>query len=169
MPKTPTNLRALKGFCDNRPRDEGEPVFERKLLPCPAMYHPDSIHAAVWKKLAKIVYDMGVSTEMDELSLQWLVEPVAEYWFAWHQVYVPDVMGGDTTILVYEPYYEKTTQGMNAGGDVLDTCEKKFKPAVRLMENTWKRAQSQMIQFGMTPAARTKVIFASTCLDKAAG
>lgn len=157
MAKTPTNIAELRGNPGRRPLPEGEPQLELKLLPCPDFYHEDSIHRRVWDELALVLFNMGVLTEGDELALQWLVEPVAEYWHAWRMVYVEDLLGGDRSKVIYEPFYEKVTQGKNASGDVIDTYEQKFKPAVKLMESTWKRAQVQMIQFGMTPAARTKV------------
>lgn len=132
---TPTPLKLVKGNPGKRPLNESEPVPIR-ALPSPPVHMSDEATVA-WGRLAKLLDQMGVLTEADGFGLERLAETYAE-------------------ILRYRSLIEADGETYTTKGTSGDTLIK-ANPAVAMLADADRRFKSYLVEFGLTPAARTKV------------
>ena len=131
-PPKPSALKRLQGTdrADQRNGNEPEPNLLADLNP-PAHLAPAS--AAVWRQLAPMLRRIGVLTEADVLALEMLCDSVADYRRARSQ-------RGDEFVEL-----------SSKGNEVL----KQLHVAMAMSS---KRAEGLMASFGMSPAARSRVM-----------
>jgi P27 family predicted phage terminase small subunit len=63
----PTHLKLLEGNLGRRPPNLGEPKPRRAIPTCPAHLCPSA--KSEWKRIACLLYSLGVLTELDRASL----------------------------------------------------------------------------------------------------
>ncbi|WP_241648904.1 phage terminase small subunit P27 family [Rosenbergiella collisarenosi] len=134
-PKTPTPLRVINGNPSKRPINKSEPKPPTGVPPTPKHF---SKQEKYWfKRLGEELDCMGVITTLDGMALELLIGAYVE-WRTHRDVLDEE---GET--------YTTTTMT----GDKLI----KAHPRVGMMADAWKRLRGMMSEFGMTPAARSKV------------
>jgi P27 family predicted phage terminase small subunit len=90
-----------------------------------------------YERLARIVDPMRVGTEADGLALELAASALAEYEAA------------ARVILADGPTYEARTEA----GAIMHRA----RPEQAIAADAWRRAMSMLLQFGLTPASRSKV------------
>lgn len=129
-PPVPTALRILRGNPGRRPLPENEPTPE------PGADMPDDLSpgaAKHWSKVAKQLDDAGVLTQMDGMALALYCETYARWKHANDQV------------VKFGPVV-KAPSGFPIQSPFLAIANKAHNQMVKLL-----------IEFGMTPSARTRV------------
>ncbi len=132
---TPTALKLVKGNPGKRAINKKEPKPRAKAPTCPA--HLSVKAKAVWRKLCTLLGKMGVMTEADGLALERLCDCYAD-------------------ILACRELIERdgrtyTTIDQNANTLI------KNNPAVNQLRAADAQFKSYLVEFGLTPAARSKV------------
>lgn len=130
--KDPANLAKLKGQPGHRPLNPNEPIVQDTGLPKPPK-DLDDPEIEIWDSLAQMLYDMGVFRDPDIEELAMLCRAKVRYMDASEQ-------------LKEEGYVSDGAQG----GRILN-------PLVRVMEQAANEMHRIRQNFGMTPAARTKI------------
>ncbi|MFL1908386.1 phage terminase small subunit P27 family [Plesiomonas shigelloides] len=131
----PTHLKVVTGNPGNRKLNDQEPK-PRREVPSPPEHLTDWGKMA-WVKVSLLLDDMGVLTVADSLALERLCDIYA------------DILQLRETIAIEGRTYTTKTQ-MN---DFLI----KANPAVAMLADADRRFKSYLVEFGLTPAARTKV------------
>lgn len=136
----PSAVRKAKGNPSKRPLPE-EPET-RPATGVPPFWALETwaeggVASREWDRLYPIVSAMGVLTESDEDALALLCASVAEY------VEAQRVLNEEGTT------YTKTT---DRGGESIVA-----RPESQVSADAWRRAQSMLAHFGLTPSSRTKV------------
>lgn len=131
----PTALKLVTGNPGKRALNKKEPKPRSKTPTCPA--HLDVKAKAVWKKLCVLLKGMGVLTEADGLALERLCDCYAD-------------------ILACRELIERdgrtyTTIDQNANILI------KNNPAANQLRAADAQFKSYLVEFGLTPAARSKV------------
>mgnify|MGYP000935816214 CR=1 FL=1 len=142
---TPTILRLVKGNPGRRKINKREPKPRRVVPSCPA-YLSDSGKIA-WGRLTVILDRIGVLTEADALALERLCDCYSD-------------------ILASRELIERdgrTYRTVNESGQEL----MKANPAVAQLRAAESAFRSYLIEFGLTPAARSKVTAAPDANKKA--
>lgn len=129
---TPTKLKILKGNPGRRPLNPHEPAPRaRRSLAPPAWL--EGAAAAEWRRLAPVLFRLGLLTEIDDAALA----QYCELWARWRQA--------ETALRKH---------GMviagNKGTPVLS-------PYVAIANRALSQMRALLIEFGMTPSARTRV------------
>jgi len=132
---TPTALKLVKGNPGKRAINKAEPKPERIIPKCPR--HLDKHGKAVWRKLSEMLDRMGVLTEADAYTLERLCDCYS------------DILDCRALIARDGRTYEVSTPG----GDTLI----KGHPAVNQLRAADAQFKSYLVEFGLTPAARSKV------------
>lgn len=132
---TPSALKLVTGNPGKRPLNKKEPKPRTKVPVCPP--HLDAKGKTVWKKLCTLLRRMGVMTEADGLALERLCDCYAD-------------------ILACRDLIERdgrtyTTIDQNANTLI------KNNPAVNQLRAADAQFKSYLVEFGLTPAARSKV------------
>jgi P27 family predicted phage terminase small subunit len=131
----PTHLKVLEGNKGKRAINKREPQPRRELPSCPA--HLSDEAKVAWGRMSVLLDRMGVLTEADAYALERGCAVYAE-------------------ILAYQELVEqegatyKTTS--TQGGTVI-----KANPAVAMLADADRRFKAWLVEFGLTPAARSKV------------
>ena len=131
----PSALKLVKGNPGRRRVNKKEPKPKQVRPKQPATLNADGKRA--WKKLCELLENMGVLTEADGYALERLVECYAE------------VLECKSLIRKHGRTYETT----NMQGDVMHRA----RPEVGQLADADKRFRGYLIEFGLTPAARSKV------------
>lgn len=131
----PTALRLVEGNPGKRAINKKEPKPRKEIPACPA--HLPDVAKVAWGKLCVILDRMGVLTEADAMALERAVGCYAEL-MAYQELVAAD---GAT-------YKTVST----AGETVI-----KGNPAVAMLSDADRRFKSYLVEFGLTPAARSKV------------
>lgn len=132
---TPTALKLVKGNPGKRAINKREPKPKAKALTCPA--HLSVKARAVFRKLNTLLNKMGVMTEADGLALERLCDCYAD-------------------ILACRELIERdgrTYKTVDQNGNTLV----KNNPAVNQLRAADAQFKSYLVEFGLTPAARSKV------------
>jgi P27 family predicted phage terminase small subunit len=132
---TPTALKLVTGNPGKRALNKKEPKPRVKAPTCPA--HLDAKGKAIWKKLCALLKAMGVLTEADGFALERLVA-----------CYV-DIQECRELIERDGRTYETIDQNSNT--------LIKNNPAVNQLRAADAQFKSYLVEFGLTPAARSKV------------
>ena len=133
-PKTPTHLRLVKGNPSKRAINKNEPKPPSGVPPIPKHFNKQEKY---WfKRIGEELDAMGVMSSMDAKALELLIEAYTEY-----------RQHCDT---LDESGYTYTTE--SEGGTLI-----KAHPVAAMKADAWKRIRAMLGEFGMTPAARSKV------------
>lgn len=141
----PTVLKLVAGNPGKRKTNKTEPKPKRSIPSCPA--HLKDEAKVAWGRLCTLLDRMGLLTEADSFSLERLCGCYAEILAC--QVLID--RDGRT-------YTTKTMQG--------ETLIK-ANPAVGMLGDADRRFKSYLIEFGLSPAARSKVHGANDPEEKA--
>lgn len=131
----PTHLKVVTGNPGKRKLNDQEPKPPREV-PSPPEHLTDWGKMA-WVKVSLLLDGMGVLTTADSLALERLCDIYAE------------ILQLRETIAIEGRTYTTKTQM----GDFLI----KANPAVAMLADADRRFKSYLVEFGLTPAARTKV------------
>lgn len=132
---SPTKLRVVQGNRGKRPINKKEPKPLRKLPPAPE--HLTAIAREAWDRFAPMLFKLGVLTEADVIGLERLAECYAE-------------VRTLAEVIEKEGHtYETTTQT----GDMIV----RRRPESAQLADADKRLRAYLVEFGLTPAARSKV------------
>lgn len=131
----PTHLRVVAGNAGKRPLNKLEPK-PRRELPSPPAHMSDAARVA-WGRLTVILDRMGVLTEADAYALERLAELYAE------MVALSEVIAAEGRT------YETVTE---TGSSIF-----RPRPEVAMLADADRRFRAYLIEFGLTPAARSKV------------
>jgi P27 family predicted phage terminase small subunit len=132
---TPTALKLVKGNPGKRATNKKEPKPAREIPSCPA--HLADEAKVAWGRLTVLLDRMGVLTEADAFALERLCDCYAD-------------------ILACRELIERdgrtyTTLDQNSNTLI------KNNPAVNQLRAADAQFKSYLVEFGLTPAARTKV------------
>lgn len=130
----PTALKLISGNAGKRAVNKKEPKPKRLIPSCPA-YLSDSGKVA-WGRLSVLLDRMGVLTEADSAALERLCDCYS------------DILECRELIERDGRTYTNTSQG----GTLI-----KGNPAVAMLSDADKRFKGYLIEFGLTPSARSKV------------
>jgi P27 family predicted phage terminase small subunit len=134
-PRTPTHLKLVTGNPGKRAMPKNEPKPKRKMPARPP--HLSEGAKKAWNQLSKLLFRMGVLTEADGFALEQLCETRAE------------ILEAQQTIAEEGRYQHVTTK---AGGEMI-----RLHPAVTQKGDAERRYRAWLNEFGLTPAARSKV------------
>jgi P27 family predicted phage terminase small subunit len=133
--RKPSNLRYLHGDPGKRAPNTLEPKPEEGR-PKPPDWLSRKAKIA-WAELADVLEEMHVLTVADRRALELLCDAYSE----WREARAIVDLEGET--------YETTT----AHGSTV----RKAEPAVAIAADAWRRVRAMLAEFGLTPAARSKV------------
>lgn len=132
---TPTELKLVRGNPGKRPINKSEPQPARRIPSAPD--HLSSDGQVAWGRLTVLLDRMGVLTEADGFALERLCDCYAEI------LALRDVIDAQG-----RTYETTSTQG---------ELVLKANPAVTMLADVDRRFKSYLVEFGLTPAARSKV------------
>lgn len=135
-PKTPTHLRAVKGFPDKRPVNHDEPMPKNGFHQPPEYFTDEE--KGWYMDMCQELNRWGVITELDSRAAEMLTVAYSEFRVARREVEA----NGSLT------YIELGAQGQE---------KLKPHPAVGIADAAWKKFRAMATEFGMTPASRSKV------------
>jgi P27 family predicted phage terminase small subunit len=129
---TPSALRVLRGNPGRRPLPKDEPIAP-KADPNSPPPRLKGIALEQWQQVAPMLHTAGLLTTLDPTALQLYCEAYAEWDDAKTQIEkFGTVIKGPRGFPVVSPY-------------------------VSLAAKAWERMRKMLIEFGMTPSARTRV------------
>jgi P27 family predicted phage terminase small subunit len=132
---TPTHLKLVTGNPGKRPLNRQEPTPQRSLPSPPAYLSKDA--CAAYGRLSVLLDGMGVLTEADALALARLADLQEE------------IASLRQTVEREGRVYETTTE---TGSTIF-----RPRPEVAMLADADRRFRAYLIEFGLTPAARSKV------------
>lgn len=141
---TPTALKLVKGNPGKRPLNKREPKPQRGISDCPD--HLEPCARVAWMKLCALLDAMGVLTHADAFALERLCDCYADI-LACRELVARD---------------GRTYQTTGANGATLI----KANPAVTQLRAADAQFKAYLTEFGLTPAARSKVQAAEPETDK---
>lgn len=131
----PSHLKVVEGTAARHPTPPHEPKPPRLISPAPKRLPADV--AAAWDGLATILDKMGVLTEADVHALERLAE-----------LHV-DIIALTDTIRAEGRVYETVTE---TGSTIF-----RPRPEVAMLADADRRFKAYLVEFGLTPAARSRV------------
>jgi P27 family predicted phage terminase small subunit len=143
-PRKPTQTKIIHGTFrkDRAPKNEPQPEKVREI-PRPPSYLSKYAKKA-WKALAGELVEKGILTVIDSLAMEVCCEAYGQYRLAYEAVFRPvDPETGKRMKQTLAEYMkDRNSQTM---------------PEYTAMTKAWGTFKSYLIEFGMTPAARTKL------------
>lgn len=130
----PTALKLVTGNAGKRAINKKEPKPAREIPSCPS--HLEDSGKVAWGRLSVLLDRMGVLTEADSFALERLVDCYT------------DILECRTLIARDGRTYTTDSQG----GTLIKT-----NPAVNQLRAADAQFKSYLVEFGLTPAARSKV------------
>lgn len=137
----PTHLKVVSGNPGKRAINKREPKPKRVIPACPA--HLSDASKVAWGRLCVLLDRMGVLTEADVLALERLCDCYAEI-LECRELITRD---GRT--------YSSVSTGKKEGDEPQMLV--KANPAVAMLADADRRFKGYLVEFGLTPAARTKI------------
>lgn len=131
----PTHLKRIEGNRGKRPLPQNEPQPEAARPNKPRDLSGEG--SRLWDAACDALEDMGVLTKADGPALRMMCETWARYFEARR---------------IVNAYGSLTYENESDGGILI-----KKNPAVGIMENAERSLRSWFSEFGMTPAARSRV------------
>lgn len=131
----PTALRIVEGNPGKRAINKQEPQPKKEIPACPG--HLPDVAKVAWGQLCAILDRMGVLTEADAMALERAVGCYAE-------------------LMQYQALVDRdgaTYQTTSTAGETVI----KGNPAVAMLADADRRFKGYLVEFGLTPAARSKV------------
>lgn len=142
----PTRMKILAGNPGKRPLNNREPQPTVGKSKCPVWMSPKAKLA--FRELSEVLCDeLGVLTVADRKALELLCDAYSEYRDA--RDYVRK--NGAT----YETH--SVTGKDEEGVPVLTTVVRK-RPQVDMASDAWKRVKGMLVEFGLTPSSRTRLV-----------
>ena len=138
----PTHLKVVSGNPGKRAINKREPKPKREIPSCPA--YLSDVGKVAWGRLGVLLDRMGVLTEADGPALERLCDCYAEIL--------------ECRQLIKEQ--GRTYSSIRGIGDENSPIEQvlmKANPAVAMLADADRRFKSYLVEFGLTPAARSKV------------
>jgi P27 family predicted phage terminase small subunit len=129
---TPTQLKIVKGNPGGRPLNKAEPKPPTGIPPCPEWFATGSYSRQMWDRVAADLDRMGVLTLVDATALEMLCIAYEEFRDA------DDQVAGEGLTFKRDGFIKKN-------------------PAVTVRSEAWRKVMNGLIEFGLTPAARTRV------------
>ena len=131
----PTNIKILEGNPGKRKLNEHEPQPQRKAPPCPKWLEPEA--KKEWRRLAKTLEAMGVLTDADMAAFAGYCQAYARWKEAEERI-------TDRGLVIRTPsgYPQQV-------------------PYISIAQQYLKLMQQFAEQFGLTPAARSRIIAGS--------
>jgi len=152
-PRLPKKIKLLKGNPGRRPLNDREPQPLRTIPECPS--HLTEEEREVWDVVSRKLYDMGVLTEVDDIALSFFCEYFNEYRKLADQVKKAGVFikvkNGKETKTFVDPETGKTVT------KEVDRYIVQRSPVAAARDTAWSIAGRILADFGMTPAARTRL------------
>lgn len=144
----PTHLKVVTGNPGKRALNKREPKPAREIPSCPA--HLSDTGKVAWGRLSVLIDRMGILTEADGAALERLCDCYAEI------LECREIIARDG-----RTYSSVTTRTTSEEGEETTVEEVKSllkaNPAVAMLADADRRFKSYLIEFGLTPAARSKV------------
>jgi P27 family predicted phage terminase small subunit len=140
---TPTAIKRLRGNPGKRPIKDSEPQYDVGLAAPPKGLHP--LAAELWRQMMPQLTASRVLTEGDLVAFQVMCEVGAKWKHAVEESW---------TGMIYCPagYEEPDASGYRAPLGPL-----RVNPYVRIADEAGRQFKAMLVEFGMTPASRTKV------------
>ena len=146
---TPTALKLVTGNPGKRALNKKEPKLAPGIPRMPAHLSPRA--KAAWKKLTKLLKDMGVLTLADGLALERLCDVYAEILELRDEI----KKNGRTyqSIKIIGENVDDETQEFTQVEQML----MKANPAVQMLADADRRFKGYLVEFGLTPSSRSKI------------
>jgi len=128
----PTNVLKMRGNPGRRPLNENEPQPRKGKPICPS--HLDDEAKREWKRICNTLLDMGLLTTADRPAL-------AAYCVAWSRWVAAEDMVRTTGLILKAPQ----------SGSLMHN------PYLTIANTAMEQMRRMMVEFGLTPAARSKV------------
>lgn len=138
----PTHLKVVTGNPGKRALNKDEPKPKREIPSCPA-YLSDTGKVA-WGRLSVVIDRMGILTEADGPALERLCDCYAE------------ILECRELIATQGRTYS-SIRGIGDEDSPIEQVLMKANPAVGMLADADRRFKSYLVEFGLTPAARSKV------------
>jgi P27 family predicted phage terminase small subunit len=138
----PTHLKIVTGNPGKRAINKREPKPKREIPSCPA-YLSDTAKVA-WGRLSVLIDRMGILTEADGAALERLCDCYAEILECRELI----AKNGRTYASI---------RGLGGEDSPIEQVLMKANPAVAMLADADRRFKSYLVEFGLTPAARSKV------------
>lgn len=132
----PSHLRLVAGNPGRRPLNKAEPKVARSRPSAPA--HVSDLAREAWGYLSATLDRMGVLTEVDAVALEGLCEAYA------------DMREARRALREHGARYYET---VNKDGGIMIRPH----PALGDMQDADRRIRAWVVEFGMTPSARSRV------------
>jgi P27 family predicted phage terminase small subunit len=140
----PSALKVLAGNPGKRRLNRREPKPIVQLPPCPA--HLKDVARQAWRQIGQRLTTLRVVTEADGPALELLCLAYQEYRRA---IGVVERRG--------PTYATRTPTGMIV----------RRRPEVAIASDAWRRVKAMLVEFGLTPAARSRVAAEPPAADDA--
>jgi P27 family predicted phage terminase small subunit len=135
-PATPTALKRLAGNPGKRALNDSEPQFPAGRPPCPT--HLVGEAKKEWSRVTKLLLDAGLLTKADRAALSAYCQAWADWVAANEAMAKPNAEGGGLVVVTGEGY------------PMLNPLWTVSQQAVKVM-------RSYLTEFGLTPAARSRM------------
>ncbi|MCE5270831.1 phage terminase small subunit P27 family [bacterium] len=152
-PPVPTKLKVLRGNPGHRPINHDEPQPPRTIPECPSHLAKDE--REIWERVSHKLFDAGILTEVDDLSLSVFCEYFSEYRKLSDQtkkagVFIKVKNGKETKTFVDEATGEKISKEV-------DRFIVQRSPVAAARDAAWAIASRILADFGMTPSSRARL------------
>lgn len=131
----PSHLRVVGGNAGKRPLNKSEPKPRREMPSPPAHLSPEA--RVAWGRFSAMLDRIGVLTEADAAALEQMAETYAE------------LVALRADIAANGRFQVVTTKS----GDEME----RMRPAYAALMDADRRLKAWLVEFGKTPAARSKV------------
>ncbi len=128
----PTRLKILRGNPGHRPLNDQEPIPEKPSKVPRAPRHLRDAAKKEWRRIAPVLLDLGLLTEIDTVALAAYCEVYASW------------VDASTSLA-------KTGTIITSGGVV------KANPLVNITSKFYDQMRAMLAEFGMTPSSRSRV------------
>ena len=127
----PTAVKKLEGNPGKRKLNDKEPMPVKGMPTCPAWLMPEA--QTEWKRLAKILSEMGVLTEVDRTAFAAYCQSYARW--------------------------KEAQEHINSGGSTFETDKgyQQQTPWVGIANTNQKLMMQAASEFGLTPSARSRI------------
>lgn len=138
----PTHLKVVSGNPGKRAINKREPKPNREIPSCPAHLSDES--KVAWGKLCVLLDRMGVLTEADAMALERLCDCYSEILEC-------------RELIARDGRTYSSIRGIGDEDSPIEQVLMKANPAVAMLADADRRFKGYLVEFGLTPAARSKV------------
>lgn len=137
--RKPRALNELEGNPGKRPLNQNEPMPQNSLPSCPR--HLNTLARKEWHRMAPLLHQLGLLTEIDRAALAGYCQAYGRWVEAERKLKELAALSVDKIAYLY-----KTTNG-----NLIIT------PLLTIANKSMEQMHKFLIEFGMTPAARTRI------------